>query len=178
MKGNFNSQEKLSGFTLIELLVVISIIGLLSAVVLTSLNTTRIRARDGKRAHDLRTMQTVLELYRVSNNGNVPLTASWKCSDCVAGSGSYLDAAFFTTNFITPGHISTWPTDPTLPTSRGSPTVNGYIYRSPDGINYELLIYQTVENPSSIPNLRAASPYNNSWRYCSDPGSASTCAVP
>ncbi len=170
---NFSNHQ--GGFTLIELLVVISIIGLLSSMVLASLNSTRIKARDGKRAQDLRTMQTVLELYRVSNNGNVPLTASWKCSDC---SGSFFDATFFTTNFVTPGHISTWPTDPTAPTSRGSPKIDGYMYRSPDGIDYELMIYRTVENPASIPNLRAASPYNNSWRYCSDPSSASTCAVP
>lgn len=37
------------GFTLIELLVVISIIGLLSSVVLTAINTSRIKARNEQR---------------------------------------------------------------------------------------------------------------------------------
>lgn len=52
------------GFTLIELLVVISIIGLLSSVVLGSLNTARAKARDARRFSDMRQVQLALELYR------------------------------------------------------------------------------------------------------------------
>lgn len=51
------------GFTLIELLVVIAIIGVLSSVVLASLNTARERARDATRLQDLREIRTALELY-------------------------------------------------------------------------------------------------------------------
>ncbi len=51
------------GFTLIELLVVISIIGLLSSVVLASLNTSRQKARDSKRISQIKEIQKALELY-------------------------------------------------------------------------------------------------------------------
>jgi len=50
------------GFTLIELLVVIAIIGLLSSIVLVSLNTARAKARDTRRMSDLKQFQTALEL--------------------------------------------------------------------------------------------------------------------
>ena len=56
------TKKQKRGFTLIELLVVISIIGLLSSVVLASLNTARIKGRDARRISDLRQVQTALAL--------------------------------------------------------------------------------------------------------------------
>ncbi|MCH8050209.1 type II secretion system protein [Patescibacteria group bacterium] len=55
--------HKKGGFTLIELLVVIAIIGILSSVVLASLNTARQKARDARRISDLGQVQLALELY-------------------------------------------------------------------------------------------------------------------
>ncbi len=60
------------GFTLIELLVVISIIGLLSSVVLTSVNSARAKARDARRITDLKQIQTALEFY-YDTNGSYPI---------------------------------------------------------------------------------------------------------
>jgi len=56
-------QKKNKGFTLIELLVVIAIIGILSSVVLASLNTARQKSRDAKRIADIKQLQLALELY-------------------------------------------------------------------------------------------------------------------
>ncbi len=61
--------RRVSGFTLIELLVVISIIGLLSSIVLTSVNSARKKARDATRAADVKSLKTALEFYYDDNNG-------------------------------------------------------------------------------------------------------------
>lgn len=52
---------------MIELLVVIAIIGILSSVVLASLNTAREKARDAQRKSDLHQISVALELYYDAN---------------------------------------------------------------------------------------------------------------
>ena len=59
-----------NGFTLIELLVVIAIIGILSSVVLASLNTARQKSRDAKRIADMKQLQIALEFSFDKNSHN------------------------------------------------------------------------------------------------------------
>jgi len=62
-------QKNQKGFTLIELLVVIAIIGILSSIVLVSLNSARSKARDAKIKGDMAGINTALVLY--SDSGGV-----------------------------------------------------------------------------------------------------------
>ncbi len=83
------------GFTLIELLVVIAIIGILSAVVLASLNTARSKGSDAAVQSDMKTVQTQAAIYQNDNNGSyntsgVAISAS-TLAGCTA-SGVFSDA--------------------------------------------------------------------------------------
>lgn len=76
------------GFTLIELLVVIAIIGILSSVVLASLNTARSKGTDAKIQSEIRSIAVNAELY-YDNNGNsygATVAASTACSAGLFGS--------------------------------------------------------------------------------------------
>lgn len=94
---------KSKGFTLIELLVVISIIGLLSSVVLASLNTARVKARDARRKADLAQIRTALHLY-YDKNGHWIETGSG-CGHSGNGTGYFNadsgDRSFYQTSIAT-----------------------------------------------------------------------------
>lgn len=71
------------GFTLIELLVVIAIIGILSAVVLASLNTARSKGNDAAVQSDLDSIRTEAEI-QYGNLGNSYGTAVANNADCAS----------------------------------------------------------------------------------------------
>lgn len=68
MYSGCTKHRTIVGFTLIELMVVISIISLLSSVLLASLSTARMKARDAERLSATRSVVNALELYYAKNN--------------------------------------------------------------------------------------------------------------
>ncbi|MCK5285759.1 MAG: type II secretion system protein [Candidatus Pacebacteria bacterium] len=63
--------KKQKGFSLIELLIVVAIMGILAAVVLSSLGTAREKARDARRLEDVKDMVKLLVIEADAGNANL-----------------------------------------------------------------------------------------------------------
>lgn len=102
-----HSNQQRRGFTLIELLVVIAIIGTLASVVLASLNSARVKARDAKRLADTEEVVKALQLHWVNNGGTYPTSAS---DGACGGSGQCLGSVG---SLVTDGYLPSLPSDDT-----------------------------------------------------------------
>jgi prepilin-type N-terminal cleavage/methylation domain-containing protein len=91
------------GFTLIELLVVIAIIGILAAIVLTSLNAARGKGRDASRVEELANITKALAV--ADSGGGTPFTG------CIAtgtsGTGNCNGNIAALAQFVDPGITGT-----------------------------------------------------------------------
>ena len=149
------------GFTLIELLVVIAIIGILSSVVLASLNGARIKSRDVKRKEDMVQVRTALELY-YNDNGSYPLGygSGWagiNAVPCGTANGTVSGANAYISG-LTPKYIPVLPTDP----SGVVGTCTGYMYYS-DGNNYKLVSHQVYEETYPTVGQSFYDPVRPTW---------------
>ena len=155
----FYSKKQNRGFTLIELLVVIAIIGILSSVVLASLNSARGKARDAYRKTSMKQVQTALELYLDSNNSYPSTGGSWWGLSVNGGSRTASGVNAYIPG-LTPTYISVLPTDPRGDTSGWS----GFLYRS-NGTNYKLLSH--ANGPESFPSSGQAfyDPVRPTWAW-------------
>ncbi len=165
----FPTSTKTKGFTLIELLVVIAIIGLLSSVVLASLNSARVKGRDSNRVSTLRQFERALELYH-SANGQYPDTSScgggYSCADCTAYIGTTMCGTTLTlTQALGPYFAgNTIPKDPKLPSYW--PPDGGYLYIG-NKTSYCIFNNRNPENMNNIPkNMRKLACVINSVGNC------------
>lgn len=113
-----------AAFTLIELLVVISIIGLLSSVVLASVNSARDKAKDARAMADVKQISNAIELY-YDQNGSYPAP-----SGCTTASGWYRSDTSLASGCwgVMQTALSTWmPKLPVHPDNTGN---NVYAYKA------------------------------------------------
>jgi type IV pilus assembly protein PilA len=154
--SKLNTSKLSKGFTLIELLVVIAIIGILSSVVLASMNSARKKSRDSRRMQDLKGLATALELS-FDQAGAYPISATTAAAAArvVPTSGTSVLNALVTGSFL-----SQLQDDP-LPTS------NNYYYISDSaGTSYCLgaKIEGTAPTPSdTCPTLDITIGGTNYW---------------
>ena len=140
------------GFTLIELLVVIAIIGILSSVVLASLNSARRKGRDARRIADVKQLQLALELYYDAN-------------------GSY-PAALTAANLVTPGYIAALSVDPTdatvYPYDQITSGSSYYLGASLETSGHSALSSDADSTGTNVKGADTAGCGNQANRYCYD----------
>lgn len=134
-------------FTLIELLVVIAIIGILSSIVLASLNGARAKARDANRVAEMRQLANALELYYVDHGEYPP--GDWR--DVNGCRGDYPDLS----EVLVPAYISEIATDPA-----------GYCHWFNTINNRQgYYLYYEFENPRNMQTDCGNSTWEGNW-YC------------
>lgn len=143
------------GFTLIELLVVVSIIGLLTSVVLASLNSARVKARDARRISDMTQLSRALELYYHANGQYPPSPTGTQVINMAVDLAPY---------------ISPIPTDPTKTGSSGY----RYIQSNVNGRQSYTMLVGLEKNGTAWCSI-STSPGHTSWNGTVIPANYPRC---
>lgn len=158
------------GFTLIELLVVIAIVGVLSGVVLQSVQSARFKSQNATRLTNIDQIDKAIQLYLTKTNNNFPTAPGWRClglnsGNCWGGSAFPSDSNL---NAIFTGNLSPVPKDPVINGSEGDyylyykgPSASSYGY----GAYLSWYVYNIGPNPCGR-GWMYSSPSTGAYRRC------------
>src|SRR3989344_3085452 len=123
------------GYTLVEVLIASAIIGIIASIVVVSMTSARLKARDAKRISDIQQVRIALEQYFAANKRYPNSSSSGYC-ELVTQLQSYLQIL---------------PRDP-LDVSASCTAAAGYAYFTELGLQPKewLLRVATLENPSGV----------------------------
>lgn len=131
LKNTITTMRKKSGFTLIELLVVVSIIGLLSSIVLASLNQAKKKATASSIVQEFIQVRNAIELYR-AQWGVVPCQYGQSQGCTINGSKTGTSANFnnnlFNSNPTVNARIGLVGTDKSISSIYYPPAGTGYSF--------------------------------------------------
>lgn len=153
MKTPFKKpQVKHKGFTLVELLIVVSIMAILAAIILSTLQAGRARARDTTRYESLVQLRNALNRY-YSDFGSYPATPNqWYSSE--PGDANFSNnGGNWIPGLVSAGMIGGLPRDPQGGLSANAACAaavpaytRAYVYKS-DGTEYKLISLCALEGP-------------------------------